>query len=62
MATIARASAYANNEVAYLAWALDGELADCLGFHIVREYLDAADAVIEVLQGLEPTDLPRASL
>ena len=48
MANIARATAYANNEVAYLAWTLDQPaIPDCLGFHIVREYLDAADAVVE---------------
>jgi len=47
MPTITRATAYANNEVAYLAWTLDGHLPDCLGFHIVREYLDAAGAVVD---------------
>ena len=48
MAAITGARAYANNEVAYLAWAIDQEaIADCLGFNIVREYLDAADAITE---------------
>jgi hypothetical protein len=46
MATITRASAFANNEVAYLAWKTDpASIPGCLGFHIVREYLDAHDAV-----------------
>src|SRR5215470_11290036 len=46
MAKITRATAFSNNEVAYLAWAIDGKrIAGCLGFHIVRQYLDAADAV-----------------
>src|SRR5262249_38128542 len=47
MPTITRATAYSNNEVGYLAWTLDGHLPDCLGFHIVREYLDAAGAVVD---------------
>ena len=55
MATITRATAYANNEVAYLAWAIDqGSIPRCLGFHIVREYLDAGDDKILVLDPLDP--------
>ncbi len=46
MPSITRAKAIANNEVAYLAWAIDGEtIPGCLGFDIVREYLDAHDQV-----------------
>lgn len=46
MAMITRAAAIANNEVAYLAWTIDGaQIPGCLGFHIVREYLDASDHV-----------------
>lgn len=42
MASIKRASAYANNEVAFLAWETEPKkIPGCLGFHIVREYLDA---------------------
>jgi phosphatidylserine/phosphatidylglycerophosphate/cardiolipin synthase-like enzyme len=38
MAAITRARAFANNEVALLAWGLDvGFLPGCLGFHIVRQ-------------------------
>lgn len=48
MATITRATAIANNEVAFLAWALDlNPLPECLGFHIVREHLDDKDAIVE---------------
>ena len=48
MAVITRATAYANNEVAYLAWMIDQDsIPSCLGFHIVREYLDAGDTVTE---------------
>ena len=48
MGSITRATAYANNEVAYLAWTIDQDsIPDCLGFHIVREYLDAEGAVTE---------------
>src|SRR5262245_6455649 len=32
--------AYANNEVAYLAWDIDEKIADCLGFEVTRIYLD----------------------
>lgn len=46
MAEIVRAVAFANNEVAFLAWEIDGgRIPDCLGFHIVREYLDSNDTV-----------------
>ena len=48
MAKIVRAVAFANNEVAFLAWQLDQDsIPDCLGFNIVREYLDANDKVID---------------
>jgi len=48
MPSITRATAFANNEVAFLAWTIDGPtIPGCLGFHIVREYLDAADRVTE---------------
>ena len=48
MATIKSAVAFCNNEIAYLAWELDvAHLPDCLGFHIVRETVDAHDVVLE---------------
>jgi phosphatidylserine/phosphatidylglycerophosphate/cardiolipin synthase-like enzyme len=48
MPRIVQASAYANNEVAFLAWRIDtSTIPGCLGFHIVREHLDDHDMVIE---------------
>ena len=48
MAAIIKARAFANNEVAYLAWTIEGSsIPGCLGFHILRQYLDAADKVTE---------------
>ncbi len=48
MATIISAKAYANNEVAHLAWTVDPDpIPGCLGFSIMREYLDDTGAVVE---------------
>jgi phosphatidylserine/phosphatidylglycerophosphate/cardiolipin synthase-like enzyme len=48
MAKIVNARAYANNEVAFVAWETDpGFIPGCLGFDVVRERLDDAGAVIE---------------
>jgi hypothetical protein len=48
MTRITRASAFSNNEVAYLAWEIDDPaIPGCLGFNIVREFLDSAENVIE---------------
>lgn len=41
MAGILSARAYANNEVAYVAWKVDGRIKGCLGFEVTRVYLDA---------------------
>ena len=41
MAKIISASAWANNEVAYIAWITDGKIPDCLGFEVTRVYLDS---------------------
>lgn len=39
--------AFANNELAFLAWDLDVEsISGCLGFEITREYLDKDDQFI----------------
>jgi phosphatidylserine/phosphatidylglycerophosphate/cardiolipin synthase-like enzyme len=47
MPRIVQATAYANNEVGFLAWRVDtGTIPGCLGFHIVREHLDDHDMVI----------------
>ncbi|MDQ0392866.1 hypothetical protein [Labrys monachus] len=41
MVSIVKAIAFSNNEVGFLAWRLDHDLVEgCLGFNIVREYLD----------------------
>lgn len=48
MAQILKAVAITNNEVAYLAWDIDATtIPGCLGFHIVREYLDVNGQVTE---------------
>jgi hypothetical protein len=38
MGRIISARAFANNEVAYLAWWLDGRIEGCLGFDVTRIY------------------------
>ena len=43
MAKITRATATANNEVAFIAWALDGMIEGCLGFDIVRIRVDGLE-------------------
>lgn len=48
MPAIIKAVAIANNEIAWLGWEIDGAaIPGCLGFHIVREYLDADDRVTD---------------
>ena len=43
MARIVNARAFANNEVAYLAWSLDEAMPGCLGFDITRIYPDTGE-------------------
>jgi hypothetical protein len=43
MGKIISARAYANNEVAYIAWKLDGMVDGCLGFDIVRVRIDGKE-------------------
>jgi len=45
MGQIVNACAYANNEVAYIAWNLDGPIEGCLGFEVTRVYLNADGSV-----------------
>ena len=47
MAKVLAASAWCNNEVAYLAWSTDGRIPDCLGFMITRLRLDGQGNVVE---------------
>ena len=42
MASITTARAWANNEVAYIAWDTDGKISGCLGFEVTRIYVDGA--------------------
>ena len=51
MGSIVAARAYANNEVAYPAWAVDGKIDGCRGFEVVRGYLDAAGNVAKTRDG-----------
>lgn len=53
MAKITSAKAWANNEVAYVAWDTDGKIAGCLGFEVTRIYLDAAGNVATRPDGSE---------
>ena len=43
MARIINARAFANNEVALLAWSIDEAIADCLGFDITRIYPESGE-------------------
>lgn len=40
MGKISSVRAYANNEVAYVAWDIDGKIEHCLGFEVTRIYPD----------------------
>jgi len=51
MAKITSANAWANNEVAYVAWVTDGKIPSCLGFEVTRVYLDAAGNVAKRADG-----------
>jgi hypothetical protein len=43
MAGIVKARAWCNNEVAYLAWDLDGRIDGLLGFMVVRVHEDTGE-------------------
>ena len=45
MAQITTARAYANNEVAYVAWDTDGKIPGCAGFEVIRVYLNPDGSV-----------------
>jgi phosphatidylserine/phosphatidylglycerophosphate/cardiolipin synthase-like enzyme len=53
MASITSARAYANNEVAYVAWDIDGKLNGCLGFDVTRVYLEDDGNVAVTADGTE---------
>jgi phosphatidylserine/phosphatidylglycerophosphate/cardiolipin synthase-like enzyme len=48
MGNISISRAYANNEVAYVAWDIDGPISGCLGFEVTRIYLnsDGSDLLV----------------
>ncbi len=53
MGKVVSASAYANNEVAYLAWDVDGHIEGCLGFEVTRVYLNADGSAAKRADGSE---------
>lgn len=53
MGKIVAARAYANNEVAYVAWDIDGRIPGCLGFEVTRVYLNSDDTVARRADGSE---------
>jgi phosphatidylserine/phosphatidylglycerophosphate/cardiolipin synthase-like enzyme len=53
MGKIISVRAYANNEVAYIAWNIDGKIDECLGFEVSRVYLDATGQVMRRPDGRE---------
>nr|WP_245308032.1 hypothetical protein [Rhizobium sp. IE4771] len=53
MGTIVAAHAYVNNEVAYVAWDIDAKIDGCLGFEVVRVYLDEQGNVARRSDGSE---------
>jgi phosphatidylserine/phosphatidylglycerophosphate/cardiolipin synthase-like enzyme len=53
MPKITTARAYANNEVAYVAWDTDGSIPGALGFEVTRVYLDADGSVAHRPDGNE---------
>ena len=53
MGSIVSARVYANNEVAYVAWDLDGKIDGCLGFEVTRVYLNADFSVALRADGRE---------
>jgi len=53
MGSIVSACAYANNEVAYVAWEVDDKIEGCLGFEVTRVYLNADGSVAVRADGSE---------
>jgi phosphatidylserine/phosphatidylglycerophosphate/cardiolipin synthase-like enzyme len=53
MGRITAAHAWANNEVAYVAWDIDGKIDGCLGFEVTRVYLNADGTVARRPDGTE---------
>jgi phosphatidylserine/phosphatidylglycerophosphate/cardiolipin synthase-like enzyme len=53
MGQIISARAWANNEVAYVAWDIDEKIDDCLGFDVTRVYLNDDGSVAHKTDGTE---------
>lgn len=53
MGQITTARAWANNEVAYVAWDIDDTIDDCLGFDVTRIYLNKDGTVAVRADGVE---------
>src|SRR4051812_35803486 len=53
MGKIISVRGYANNEVAYVAWDIDGKINDCLGFEVTRVYVDESGNVMRRADGGE---------
>lgn len=53
MGRITAAHAWANNEVAYVAWDIDGKIDGCLGFEVTRVYLNVDGTVARRSDGTE---------
>jgi phosphatidylserine/phosphatidylglycerophosphate/cardiolipin synthase-like enzyme len=53
MGEIVSAKAWANNEVAYVAWDIDDKIDDCLGFDVTRVYLADDGSVARRPDGTE---------
>jgi len=53
MGTIISGHAWANNEVAYVAWDIDGKIENCLGFDLTRVLLNDDDSVAHLPDGSE---------
>ena len=53
MGAITAVKAYANNEVAYISWDISGPIPDCLGFELIRVYLNKDGSVQKLPNGKE---------
>jgi len=53
MGRITTVHAWANNEVAYVAWDIDGKINGCLGFEVTRIYLNPDRTVAHRPDGTE---------
>src|SRR5437660_5918254 len=53
---IVTARAYANNEIAFIAWSVDGKIPGCVGFELTRIYPDDANAEVPLAAWVPFTD------